>query len=652
MTTLPILLRLEPIDPARAPARQIELGAFGTYHAGREEGLALTFDDASVSRRHLSIDVLPDAVRVRDLGSTNGTLVDGERVSEADIGPGSRVELGGWRILWPAEAPEMDEDDGRVLSSIVSPEERPGTAGSPLMERLIAGAGAVDPDRLRREVPGLEEVRFCAVGGGLGSFVWVDHLRCYGIPASDIRVLGDEEVPYATYKRYCRNSQIPDHERLRSNSLSRPDNIWGFPGYAMREAGKGGGLKGIFQVFGEPTLAESYTPRAGDVFDSLDEEAARIDWRAMVRKARVTAMRKTTDGRYCVVYRSRGGDERDGSEGAVIADVVHLSTGYPATRFVDDLREFRAAHPAHAHRVVNAYDRHDEVYEAIERRSDPTYVVVRGRGIVASRVLQRLSEARAKNPKIEIIQAMRSPRGRGEGARWGRARRIVRNNVEMQPFNWPKSCWGGELHDVHEAAPEAERANMLRTLGGTTTAERSDWVAIPERGEEEGWYRPVYGSFQEIAPLEDGRIRISVATPKGHVEILNVDYLVDCTGLIADIEHVPDSLLGDLVGAYDLPRNYAYKGRGRGAVRSHPTGIAVSPEFEIETLRNGAGRVYAAGVVTAGGPYLPVDSFLGLQYSALRSVEAMAHARAHGLRPLRPLRSLLQWGRWMRGVSP
>jgi hypothetical protein len=57
----------------------------------------------------------------------------------------------------------------------------------------------------------------------------------------------------------------------------------GCPGYASREALGGflrgglGGFKRVFQVFAEPTLAQSHTPRAGDVFDSLDREERRID---------------------------------------------------------------------------------------------------------------------------------------------------------------------------------------------------------------------------------------------------------------------------------------------------------------------------------------------------------------------------------------
>ncbi len=48
-------------------------------------------------------------------------------------------------------------------------------------------------------------------------------------------------------------------------------------------------------------------------------------------------------------------------------------------------------------------------------------------------------------------------------------------------------------------------------------------------------------------------------------------------------------------------------------------------------MSNGPGRVYASGVMTLGGPNAAVDSFLGLQYAALRSVEDLAaqHAPVH-----------------------
>ena len=45
------------------------------------------------------------------------------------------------------------------------------------------------------------------------------------------------------------------------------DNIWGFPGYAWREAASAGDLRAMFRplwnVLTEPHLSDYYTPRAG-----------------------------------------------------------------------------------------------------------------------------------------------------------------------------------------------------------------------------------------------------------------------------------------------------------------------------------------------------------------------------------------------------
>ena len=484
----------------------------------------------------------------------------------------------------------------------------------------------------------------------------MDHLRCYGIQAEDIKAIGTEEVCYQTYKRYCKNSQIPDHERLRSNSLSRPDNIWGFPGYAMREVGKGIGVKGIFQVFGEPTLSESYTPRAGDVFDSLDIEAKRIGWDEMFLKAQVLGLRKTSDGRYAIATKMWGGEATGQARNRyIIADVVHLSTGYPATRFVDDFQDFITNHPDSRAQVANAYEPHDQMYLEAERRGGPVQVVVRGRGIVASRIIQRLFEARKKNPDIRILHSMRSAIGPRDGAVFRKARRLVRNNVEIQPFNWPKSCWGGDLRVEYERASDEDRGIMLGQLGGTTTAERSDWIAIAERGAEEGWYEPIYGNISDLEPLPaEGReppgVKVTIANNDGNDVALNADYLIDCTGLIADIRRSP--FLADLLDTYKLPRNHAYRLKDGKADKGGPTGLRCSNDFEIEGLRNGNGRVYAAGTITTGGPYLAVDSFLGLQYSAIRSVDHLVTERIHRVRNLGPFRSLGGWTKWMVGARP
>jgi pSer/pThr/pTyr-binding forkhead associated (FHA) protein len=61
---------------------------------GRDaEGLVV--DDPTVSRRHLVVEPSRDVLVCRDLGSANGTFVDGERISGAvHLRAGARIRLG------------------------------------------------------------------------------------------------------------------------------------------------------------------------------------------------------------------------------------------------------------------------------------------------------------------------------------------------------------------------------------------------------------------------------------------------------------------------------------------------------------------------------------------------------------------------------
>lgn len=65
---------------------------------GRGTDADLRINDPGVSRRHAEIRVLPGAnvpvVSIVDLGSTNGMLVNGQRVQQATLGDGSTVKIG------------------------------------------------------------------------------------------------------------------------------------------------------------------------------------------------------------------------------------------------------------------------------------------------------------------------------------------------------------------------------------------------------------------------------------------------------------------------------------------------------------------------------------------------------------------------------
>lgn len=61
---------------------------------GRGDDADLRINDPGVSRRHIEFRVEGQRLAVRDLGSTNGMLVDGNRAQQATLYDGSTIKIG------------------------------------------------------------------------------------------------------------------------------------------------------------------------------------------------------------------------------------------------------------------------------------------------------------------------------------------------------------------------------------------------------------------------------------------------------------------------------------------------------------------------------------------------------------------------------
>lgn len=66
----------------------------GACVVGSDAGADYVLRDKTVSRRHLSLELVPEGVRVRDLGSTNGSHHDGRLVSDLVLTTNGEVRLG------------------------------------------------------------------------------------------------------------------------------------------------------------------------------------------------------------------------------------------------------------------------------------------------------------------------------------------------------------------------------------------------------------------------------------------------------------------------------------------------------------------------------------------------------------------------------
>jgi hypothetical protein len=520
--------------------------------------------------------------------------------------------------------PDMIPVPTSVIGDMPDPAPRSVERGD-LTDELIRTDQWTDDMLYRAGIPVID-AKFVTVGGGMGSFVTTTILRVAGVPKSDIKVLTNIEVPWQTYEYLTKVSQIPRTERLRSDSQGMPDCLWGFPSYALRESRKEKTLAPIWSVLTEPVFVDYWTPRAGTVFAGLEREMHRIGYQEMQAIGQVRMVRKRVGGGYFTILTPRPGTSAT-KRVAYRSLYVHLSIGYPGLKFLPDLQKYRTTY-GDLGRTVNAYEPHEHVYESLLKK--PSRVLVRGGGIVASRVLQRLMEDRMnKGAQTEILHLFRTYYD-GKHNKWGFARRRGANGFAFQGFNAPKSAWGGVHVQQMEKLEGADRRALYDLTGGAHTPYRKLWLKEMKISREQGWYKTFQGEVTDVRPGNDC-IVTTIQSKNGAVQTIEADVIIDCTGLEADIrEH---RIFADLLDHSGIGRN--------------PLGrVDVEKSFEVRGARSGEGRMYCSGSAAYGGYFQGVDTFLGLQFSAVRIADDLASV--HFGKRIGPRRSLNQWWKWMR----
>lgn len=344
------------------------------------------------------------------------------------------------------------------------------------------------------------EKKFVTIGGGIGSFCYHSALRIHGVASNDIAVITPHKKPYHQFKIYC--DEI-DLDKLRSDSSSRPDNFWGFPGYGLQKAihliKQGEILKGLrilFQLFMEPFLVSYYCPTPNDVFKAINKEAKRTDWDKSLHLGKALSLSKLDNGQYEVRF-----EDLKSKKHSIIAEHVHLALGHGLSNF-------------------NA---NKNIFSNIKSKGGT--VLVRGRGTSAARMIARLLEIKSKK-RIEVVSLHRNELPDYADSRRLKQRQFM--NWRIQQFNWPKSAFSGELM---EKVREAGTRKYFPQWGLPSTTPDKKWISLINKSIKEGRYKIVFSENN-----------------------IKADYIIDCTGFNENPKL--NKFYHSLIRKYNLDLNY------------------------------------------------------------------------------------------------
>ena len=93
----------------------------GAVTVGRSDDATVMIEHESISRRHASIQNLPDGIWIEDLNSTNGTIVRGELITQITrLQPGEVFQIGQMDFLLDPEAHEESNPPEAVPAPQIS----------------------------------------------------------------------------------------------------------------------------------------------------------------------------------------------------------------------------------------------------------------------------------------------------------------------------------------------------------------------------------------------------------------------------------------------------------------------------------------------------------------------------------------------------
>ncbi len=152
---------------------------------GRGNAADLLLPNVSVSRKHAKVTVQGDKVTITDLQSSNGTVVNGDRVESQELSTGDELRIGKFSLVFLGDNRGEQVWNGRFIGYL------------PLYDPDYVRSGGdttfqLDPatlKRMQREALKLDAARICLVLDSRASWSPMDAILSFG-EGGDVKVEG------------------------------------------------------------------------------------------------------------------------------------------------------------------------------------------------------------------------------------------------------------------------------------------------------------------------------------------------------------------------------------------------------------------------------------------------------------------------------
>ncbi|MBE3066809.1 MAG: FHA domain-containing protein [Chloroflexi bacterium] len=154
---------------------------------GRDASNGVAINDAEISRKHAKLSLHGSAYVIQDLGSTNGSFVNGQRITGTQVlNPGDTVSFGENIVLMyeTAQDPNATVISSAQAPKTVAPVRRPAPAPAPAPVQAYSGqvpAGPVAAASAPTKKGGgkvaiiiIVLIVLCLILACIATFVWVD----------------------------------------------------------------------------------------------------------------------------------------------------------------------------------------------------------------------------------------------------------------------------------------------------------------------------------------------------------------------------------------------------------------------------------------------------------------------------------------------